>query len=1347
MIARFLPVLFLGLFLSAASASASQSLIVTGGAGGQIDASTQRGVYQPALSQFTAHWHSNRGNSIIVDAGYLFGGRESSRLTAAQRYRIARAAGYDALNLTPAMVLEGLSPRPPTGLALFSCNVLPNAPVEGFSRSVVLESNGFNVFITGVSLQNASGLPDGWRWQEPLASLQEVSGEVPPGGMIRVLMVAGKANAFLQELYPAINTRFDLFFVTELGSLEKDALPENVFLAAATVDRSLVIVDLTTRKESPVLLSPESPSNAGVESLLAVSNLRMSPRVAPGDIGMGWPDSDWTTLPQRNRLNLRGENRAFRLSLQGAVLSDEWQEMPAPEGSRFLVLDTEFESLKPSEIIQQEQGQRALLLGSLHQSLFLIANGQTVIGPYFPQRSFAGALRQNVTLSAPRDVQRGDAIFLLPNDLVIESLEFVHYHLEYAPITLSLTGSAPSSMDSPAHKVSAAGFFEFGIPVVKARSWDEFGLEPLEGMKLIELYVVGRSLLTRENPANHFMAGADRQSRVETGRPVVYLEASSHLMIVSDEGTPYGLEPRLPGQMRDPFFLPDRWTQQSFIFRVPETLESFQIQYHFPNLGTVTGGMQGFAPPVVFPKGHPFDLSPAGEVKIDLGLSSVGFKVTRIESRSSELWVEFEISNSTDNPGFLNIAERITLSSDTKLFGSAGPFDSRGNALVEPMLLPVDEIRRVWVSFSPPKSSGDGLLTVSGVEGFASSRVSWDLEKGSISATGEVSQEPPAAGVWVGDAGAPFSSEAEGEERMASVGRTEFEPEVIDPTAQFERIEGGPEAALVIRVGDVDNLGFGWPEDFDLFGGESTPIHPWPWRPSPEDAPGTDRIMVGSALGESSWGDGYHATNERFVAEPVIVPLGQLPEIVGPVYLQIFMDDLQPKSWGSKWVLSLNGQPMERVSALLNVLDQSGPIGKLITLLLPEEFEWVSDTDLEILIDDSETGVGDGYAIDFVRLLIGAGDPLRPANVEGVVRGHYTLEPLAGVRVSSGMVSALTGDDGTFRLENIFAGLVVVEAERRGYLNGYGSLDVKVNETGFVEIFMIPIEEEEPMPEEVEEEAVVAQAVAGTGQIIFEPMTADWRRFYFILDASGSMLAPLEGRRKFDLAVEAINRAIAGLNESDEVALRIFGHRKRAIEEGADEDTALELPMTALSGQTRTRVEQLLRRTRPRGKTPLTLSLEQAIVDISDYSNDAPLTVVLLSDGADDAIPRREPAEAVAPLRQLSHVDLRIIVFDVNNPRETEQLSALRAASGGRLITALTADALFEGLEKSVGLNTVPWEIRRDGDVILSGEGPGSHDILEGRYELIYFPGTENEISSSLQIPAGGGVVVKLPLS
>ena len=95
-----------------------------------------------------------------------------------------------------------------------------------------------------------------------------------------------------------------------------------------------------------------------------------------------------------------------------------------------------------------------------------------------------------------------------------------------------------------------------------------------------------------------------------------------------------------------------------------------------------------------------------------------------------------------------------------------------------------------------------------------------------------------------------------------------------DWALRYERTEAGPEADLVVRTGDINNLGFGWPKNFDPFSGKSTYPHPFPWVPKPGTPDGTDQMLLGSAVTPADFkerpfaGDGYTNTLLRPCQEP-----------------------------------------------------------------------------------------------------------------------------------------------------------------------------------------------------------------------------------------------------------------------------------------------------------------------------------------------------------------------------------------------------------------------------------------------------------------------------------------------
>jgi hypothetical protein len=135
------------------------------------------------------------------------------------------------------------------------------------------------------------------------------------------------------------------------------------------------------------------------------------------------------------------------------------------------------------------------------------------------------------------------------------------------------------------------------------------------------------------------------------------------------------------------------------------------------------------------------------------------------------------------------------------------------------------------------------------------------------------------------------------------------------------------------------------------------------------------------------------------------------------------------------------------------------------------------------------------------------------------------------------------------------------------------------------------------------------------------------RKVYIILDASGSMLEEMDGKPKFEIAREALLSLIQELPPNAELALRAYGYRKRAIEEGASEDSKLIVPMGPID---KSELIKIVSGLRARGKTPLAYSLEQAVGELPQGTEDSPLTVLLLTDGGEDTQPRRDPIAAAA---------------------------------------------------------------------------------------------------------------------
>ena len=260
------------------------------------------------------------------------------------------------------------------------------------------------------------------------------------------------------------------------------------------------------------------------------------------------------------------------------------------------------------------------------------------------------------------------------------------------------------------------------------------------------------------------------------------------------------------------------------------------------------------------------------------------------------------------------------------------------------------------------------------------------------------------------------------------------------------------EADYIIRIGDVDNLGFGWPEGFDPFCGRMTESHYFPWEAHPEDKPGFDRILLSSKFKQGGefpcGGDGYSGSYDPTLTKPVtwVLPTDVLRgAAIRNAFLQVFIDDFQSPSFCSKFQLFFNGTRFAEGEKLLNAIDQTGPVGKLLSIPLPEEFynALVTNNTLSFRIDES-TGAADGFAIDFIRLLVNRKrENACKGDIKGRVIDKNTEMPIAEAKVwLADNNSTTTNGNGEFLLKDIPTGYEIISASTSGFEDGYAAADI-----------------------------------------------------------------------------------------------------------------------------------------------------------------------------------------------------------------------------------------------------------------------------------------------------------------
>ncbi len=272
--------------------------------------------------------------------------------------------------------------------------------------------------------------------------------------------------------------------------------------------------------------------------------------------------------------------------------------------------------------------------------------------------------------------------------------------------------------------------------------------------------------------------------------------------------------------------------------------------------------------------------------------------------------------------------------------------------------------------------------------------------------------------------------------------------------AQTYRVEiGGNEADLLVQVGDIDNLGFGWPKKFDPFSGETTPVHPYPWSPEADDPPGTDRIMVVSGVKDKRGiaADGYTISTKRpdNLPQAITIDFDAKAVPIKAAVLQLFVDDFQAPVWQTNFKVTLDGQSAPDIETTINNLNQTGPIGNLVTIrLLPEYLRLLSDGKLQIMMDDAGSKRGDGFAFDFARLLINPKGFAYVGKIRGMVVDKATEKPIESALVSAAnMRQATTEANGKFELDDVPAGRVVTSGSHPNYITGSEQRDLLADQT------------------------------------------------------------------------------------------------------------------------------------------------------------------------------------------------------------------------------------------------------------------------------------------------------------
>ena len=194
------------------------------------------------------------------------------------------------------------------------------------------------------------------------------------------------------------------------------------------------------------------------------------------------------------------------------------------------------------------------------------------------------------------------------------------------------------------------------------------------------------------------------------------------------------------------------------------------------------------------------------------------------------------------------------------------------------------------------------------------------------------------------------------------------------------------------------------------------------------------------------------------------------------------------------------------------------------------------------------------------------------------------------------------------------------------------------------------------------------------------PYQSGLRSVLVVLDASGSMEDKIKGETKIHIAKRVLEDVITKADQNINIGLRVYGASNPTNNQYIDcsDSKLLVLPGT----NNRRAIISEIYKVLPRGFTPITYSLSQAVQDLIPYKGEK--SIILISDGLETC--GGDPCQLAQSLLN-SGVNLKIDVvgFGVRDDwAAQEQLMCIALNTSGRYYSAENDSDLTKGLSESI---------------------------------------------------------------
>ena len=213
-----------------------------------------------------------------------------------------------------------------------------------------------------------------------------------------------------------------------------------------------------------------------------------------------------------------------------------------------------------------------------------------------------------------------------------------------------------------------------------------------------------------------------------------------------------------------------------------------------------------------------------------------------------------------------------------------------------------------------------------------------------------------------------------------------------------------------------------------------------------------------------------------------------------------------------------------------------------------------------------------------------------------------------------------------------------------------------------------------------------------------------------ILDASGSMLKRIHGKRRIAIARDVLKKAVRDIIPlKTPVALRVFGHKK------ADScRTDLEMRLQALNVRKTTKIISKIN-AKNLAKTPIAASLAKVADDLKKVQGKK--VVILVTDGEETC--DGDPAKEIQALKEKGiDVRINIVGFAIDNEALKAQFKSWAELGDGAYFEANDQKSLDEAVKKAL---QVPYKVYDKRDTLVASGVVGDEEIAlkGGSYKVV----------------------------